>query len=337
MPSDVPKPIASLAHPTERWEELFLEQFAMKEKASLKARISELERKVSDSELIIKNLKNDDKPRFSYSDDTPLVLCLLDGDRYIPSEDYLSQGSEGGRKFAARLSQNIFAHIGRKNVQLVTMSYYNHRGLMDALNSSRACYPREFNDFVNGFNQSTPLFTMTDVGHGKEAADAKIRDMLILFARLPQTRRVYFGGGHDGGYATVLRSMDIEGLLDKVVIIQGYSRLARAIEDLRLPRLVIDGLFLRSRLNTRDYFVRHRGRSASPGNWSRSSEYDRRLPPSRYRHRSPSRHSQSLTPDLDISMLSMDVSSSDEEPASSIGANPHRACTRLFVLEIFID
>jgi hypothetical protein len=35
----------------------------------------------------------------------------------------------------------------------------------------------------------------------KEAADEKIKEMLRMFVTAPQTKVVYFGGGHDSGYA----------------------------------------------------------------------------------------------------------------------------------------
>lgn len=36
-----------------------------------------------------------------------------------------------------------------------------------------------------------------DVGNGKEAADAKLRESLKLFAQNPQITSIYFGGCHD--------------------------------------------------------------------------------------------------------------------------------------------
>lgn len=55
-------------------------------------------------------------------------------------------------------------------------------------------------------------------------------------------------GGHDGGYATLLRSLDTEGLLEKVTILRSYKRMAADIENMRLPSITIDGLFLENRL-----------------------------------------------------------------------------------------
>ena len=37
------------------------------------------------------------------------------------------------------------------------------------------CSSEQFDEFVQGFNQASPLFSFVDVGSGKEAADAKYR------------------------------------------------------------------------------------------------------------------------------------------------------------------
>jgi hypothetical protein len=55
-------------------------------------------------------------------------------------------------------------------------------------------------------------------------------------------------GGHDGGYASVLRSLETEGLLHKLTMLKSYPRLAYDVEDLNLPSLTIDGLFMNARL-----------------------------------------------------------------------------------------
>ncbi|KAG9204767.1 hypothetical protein G6514_009998 [Epicoccum nigrum] len=51
-------------------------------------------------------------------------------------------------------------------------------------------------------NQS--LFSIIDVGPGKEKADHKIREMMRSFGDNPTCRHIIFGGCHDSGYLTVL-------------------------------------------------------------------------------------------------------------------------------------
>ena len=53
--------------------------------------------------------------------------------------------------------------------------YCNKSGLLDILMKNRICNSDQFENFFHGFNQASPLFSIVDVGSGKEAADAKIR------------------------------------------------------------------------------------------------------------------------------------------------------------------
>lgn len=45
-----------------------------------------------------------------------------------------------------------------------------------------------------------------DVGQGKEASDAKIREYLKLYASNAQCRSIILGASHDNGYANILSS-----------------------------------------------------------------------------------------------------------------------------------
>ncbi|KAF9515833.1 hypothetical protein BS47DRAFT_1327804 [Hydnum rufescens UP504] len=249
--------------PLSRWEELIGEQYdifarAVKRNAYLESKVVELEREVSVWKLA---LTTADKEKSRHEeiirdleetinllhDDNSIVLCLIDGDGCIPSEAYLSLGKEGGRRAAARLTQELVTSMGR-SAQLYTVVYFNRWGLADCLEANDICSFRELDGYVLGFNQSSPLFSMVDVGSGKEAADSKLREVLKMFSRLPQTKKIYFGGGHDGGYASVLRSLETEGLLHKLTMLKSYPRLAHDVEDLNLPSLTIEGLFMNVRL-----------------------------------------------------------------------------------------
>lgn len=98
---------------------------------------------------------------------------------------------------------------GRGQVWLTI--YCNKSGLLDTLTHNNICTTEQFEAFVIGFNQASPLFSIVDVGSGKEAADSKIKgtsrlasepdsrrwyflECLRVFTRFPQTSRVFFGG-----------------------------------------------------------------------------------------------------------------------------------------------
>lgn len=162
------------------------------------------------------------------------------------------------------------APLGRGEIWLTI--YCNKKGLTEALTSTNVCTAEQFEQFVMGFNQAAPLFSIVDVGVGKEAADSKIKgaeailspdtlaradiatECLRVFTRFPQTSRVFFGGAHDNGYTTTLNYLQNEGLFNKLVILRGYKDLAPELRSLNLPYLDIEGLFLQEKLNTRAFY-----------------------------------------------------------------------------------
>ena len=82
--------------------------------------------------------------------------------------DYLARSQENdGNGFA-----------GRGQVWLTV--YCNMTGLSETLYSNQLATPESFEAFVTGFNQASPLFSIVDVGNGKEAADAKIKGDALL-------------------------------------------------------------------------------------------------------------------------------------------------------------
>lgn len=99
---------------------------------------------------------------------------------------------------------------------ILVLVYLNRQGLSGVL-ASRNLLGTEpnLNEFIVGFNQSSPFLSIVDVGSGKEAADAKIRgefpskrasifqayilqpyhlEMLRLHPRAHQVKKIYSGG-----------------------------------------------------------------------------------------------------------------------------------------------
>ncbi|KAG9030953.1 hypothetical protein FRB95_003290 [Tulasnella sp. JGI-2019a] len=212
-------------------------------------------------------------------EENPLVICLIDGDGAVFSESFLTRGKEGGRAAAAALNDAIRAHIELHNTgvsnsnsrnakdrkgftnpaqgritspQIICTIYFNRAGLCKTLLAYNLCTAQNFLDFFIGFNQASPLFTLVDVGDGKEAADAKLRESLKLHTRLPQTRKVFFGGTHDNGYMPTLMSLGTEGHAHKLVILKGYAKMANEVEtfldDTDTEVISIPGLFLQKKL-----------------------------------------------------------------------------------------
>ncbi|PIL31987.1 hypothetical protein GSI_06691 [Ganoderma sinense ZZ0214-1] len=259
----------------EVWKHLLEDQTTLFEKtftinAELKARVEELERELSvwkeafktadgDRKVLSKNVLKLERSIGALKEDNPLILCLIDGDGNIFSSDLIRQGQFGGRQAAALLTKGLTDYLasidpteasfpGRGQIWLTI--YCNKNGLLDTLAHNLVCTTEEFEGFILGFNQASPLFSIVDVGNGKEAADSKIKECLRVFTRFPQTTKVFFGGAHDNGYTSTLNLLQNEGLLDKVVLLKGYKDLAHEINNLRLPQLEIDGVFIQRKLQT---------------------------------------------------------------------------------------
>ncbi|CAE6370012.1 unnamed protein product [Rhizoctonia solani] len=180
----------------------------------------------------------------------PLVLCLIDGDGCIFNERLLAQGVDGGREAASILRQHIASHYGG-HADILVHIFFNREGLGSTVKKYLGITSAVFSAFISGFNTASPLMSMLDVGAGKEAADAKIRELMRIFVRFPHVKRIYFGGGHDNGYTSNLATLQTEGYLDKIVLLQGYTEVAAEIKTLPLERLENNGLFLSMKLSNK--------------------------------------------------------------------------------------
>ncbi|KAF8591870.1 hypothetical protein K439DRAFT_1325765, partial [Ramaria rubella] len=244
----------------------------IKHNTDLEARVVELERELAvwkvaftsnDVEKIAlkKQVIRLERNIGSLKDDNPLILCLIDGDGNIFSEDLVSQGRPGGILAAQLLTKGVTDYLAEKEdgktdgsssifgrAQIWVSVYCNKAGLQETLTSRHLCTLDQFESFIMGFNQASPLFSLTDVGNGKEAADTKIKECLRVFTRFPQTFKVFFGGGHDNGYASTLNSLHNEGLLDKIILLRGYKELAFELKDLQLPLVEFQGVFMTQKL-----------------------------------------------------------------------------------------
>lgn len=151
-------------------------------------------------------------------EDHPLVVCLIDGDGNIFSSELYAMGRPGGLQAAMLLTKSITEYLNNTITletargQIWLTIFFNKSGLSDTLVYNNVCTAEEFDAFVIGFNQASPLFCLIDVGGGKEAADSKVKgesrhvydgvflahiissEYLRVFTRFPQTTRVLFGG-----------------------------------------------------------------------------------------------------------------------------------------------
>ena len=129
-----------------------------------------------------------------------MIVCLIDGDGNIFSADFIQQGQAGGRLAASQLFKGLTDHLTSLDPsdasiparsQLWLTIYCNKSGLLDTLTSNAVCTAEQFEAFVLGFNQASPLFSIVDVGNGKEAADSKIKGVSFSQPRCVGGRVTY--------------------------------------------------------------------------------------------------------------------------------------------------
>ncbi|KAH7101337.1 hypothetical protein BKA62DRAFT_770616 [Auriculariales sp. MPI-PUGE-AT-0066] len=182
-----------------------------------------------------------------------LVVCLIDGDGTIFAPEYLSDGQQGGRRAAQALNAGLLEYLNsdgvRSGIRIIVNLYVNKLGLRTTLARANVCSIQQYDSFWDGF-QATSLFSIIDVGQSKEAADAKIRDTLDLYARMPQVSRVFLGAAHDGGYHAPLSGLQLDGLIEKIVLLRGYNEeIAKDLRKLALKEAQLSGLFMAKRID----------------------------------------------------------------------------------------
>ncbi|KAF8897393.1 hypothetical protein BD779DRAFT_372951 [Infundibulicybe gibba] len=183
------------------------------------------------------------------------IITLIDGDGAIFSKDLLAQGQPGGDIAARRLSNAITSHLNEKygvnQYQIWVYIFFNKCGLLNTLRRHGLdAQSSRFDDFMAGFNMAAERFLMVDVGNAKEAADAKIKVHLEDDIRLSQTYKIIFGGCHDNGYVTTLRSQITAGYKNKLILLRTYDDAATGVTDLELPLMAVPDLFMPQKLGT---------------------------------------------------------------------------------------
>ncbi|KAF3002942.1 hypothetical protein E8E13_003727 [Curvularia kusanoi] len=140
-------------------------------------------------------------------DASSFVLALIDGDGAIFQDAFLQAAAgDGGSEAASRLHHAIQKHVaslyGNSGTWPVMVQIYLS---LDKLafklqQVGLLRHPQELRTFAQRFSLNQSLFSIIDVGPGKERADHKIKEMLRAFSENPTCRHIIFGGCHDSGY-----------------------------------------------------------------------------------------------------------------------------------------
>jgi len=203
-----------------------------------------------------------------------MVACFLDGDGCIFDRSLIKKGRDGGREAALALRSNITNYAEREGVQgeltVVVTLFLSKYGLAKALQSNGIADEQTFSAFLQGLNAAHPLIQVTDVGPQKEAADAKLRENIKLYSKLPSCKLVLAGCSHDGGYAHMFTTLQTESPLisSKLRLLHSYDGKDTAFElkRLNLDSIQFEGLFERRKLGSySSYGMGHGGGGSGTG------------------------------------------------------------------------
>ncbi|EAU84925.2 hypothetical protein CC1G_00444 [Coprinopsis cinerea okayama7 len=186
---------------------------------------------------------------------SPLILCVLNGNELCFSRELLMQGYQGGRLAAQEITKVIAEHLTKEEVYVygrlsfwITI-YLSKSEVLENLLYHNACTEPHFTSFLAGFSQASARFCVVDVGCGKDAVESKIKEYLQTFIRFPQTIRVFFGGYEPPSYTALFDALDQEQLLGKIALLQTNDNGPGDGQAMHpLPKLRLDNVFMNERL-----------------------------------------------------------------------------------------
>ncbi|KAF2640960.1 hypothetical protein P280DRAFT_469634 [Massarina eburnea CBS 473.64] len=184
-------------------------------------------------------------------ENSSFVLALIDGDGVVFHDALLqAAGGDGGSEAASRLQHAIRDHIASLyhnsgNWPIMVQIYVSLDKLAQKLTSvGMLRHPTELRTFAQGFSMNQALFSIIDVGHGKERADHKIKEMLRTFSDNPTCKHIVFGGCHDAGYLLNLDQYKHHAeKAARITLLQSTPAYRGFVELPNFPRAQFDGVF----------------------------------------------------------------------------------------------
>ena len=150
-------------------------------------------------------------------------------------EDLIRLGIEGGKQAAATLRTTVLHYCKdivdlSDETEVIASVYANYQGLSNAmLREGSVDDLEQLKNFLIGFTQAKASFDFVDVGHGKERADSKIKELMRWHLRNHNCKQILLGISHDAGYAPFLDEVVKQDARSRVAIIEGVYWLRRII------------------------------------------------------------------------------------------------------------
>ncbi|KAI1448757.1 hypothetical protein F5Y02DRAFT_280433 [Annulohypoxylon stygium] len=181
----------------------------------------------------------------------PFVFAIIDGDGACFREDWIIKGAEGGAIAAEQLRLDIKQHLKDiypdVNIDLwniIVQIDLNIDGLSKKLEKiGFVKTSKDLPDFTCGFSRAQGLFSIIDVGWGKEQADFKVRETLRLMIHNLQCKHIIFGPCHDKGYIVELRPHQLDTSISTKLSLLETTVAPRDFQELRLRRVKFPNVF----------------------------------------------------------------------------------------------
>ncbi|KAI1106177.1 hypothetical protein F4804DRAFT_330546 [Jackrogersella minutella] len=179
------------------------------------------------------------------------VFAIIDGDGAVFREDWILKGEEGGAMAAHQLRldikkhlKEIYPHVNVDLWNIIVQLTLNLDGLTRKLYSVE--FTRSLTElpaFARGFSRAHGLFSIIDVGKGKEQADFKVRETLRLMVHNLQCKHIIFGPCHDRGYIVELRPLQLETSISAKLSLLETTPAPRDFEELKFRRVQFNDVF----------------------------------------------------------------------------------------------
>ncbi|GJC89525.1 hypothetical protein ColLi_12363 [Colletotrichum liriopes] len=190
------------------------------------------------------------------------ILVVIDGDGAVFQDSLLKAGRDGGSEAGHLLYNEIMNYVNKAYLQqpsqdwsVVVQVMLNLDGLAKRLHASgiipNTAAERTLADFGHGFSRAQPLFNFVDVGHGKEAADHKIRETLRLMIRNNQCKHIFFGPCHDNGYLPVLEPYNVDPKINSRLTLIETTAAEEGFKNLTFGRITFHSIFRSEKLPER--------------------------------------------------------------------------------------
>lgn len=152
------------------------------------------------------------------------VIALIDGNGLLFTENYIRQGTEGGKQAAHVLYNAILQQChSAPGIEVIVKIYANLDSLSNAMwRNGIIQNEADLSQFFSGFSQCKATFDFVDVGWGEQLVDDKIKETASWHLKNHNCKHLLLGISHNDEYAPFLNMLFKDPLIkDMITILEG--------------------------------------------------------------------------------------------------------------------